>query len=194
VRPITIRNFGRIILTTNNDNCVQLEQDERRWVAFKTSNEQANKVEYFKPLIEYFESKENQKAIYEYLLGRNIEDVDWVNSRPKTALYTDIQSMTIPVEVRFINDWVYGKNGDAFGNAYEFSGELYTSYKTWLSRCSIKSEMSLTKFGTVMKKYERYGVTWDNATGRVRYTFNLVTVRNYLKDVGLGSAYMILED
>lgn len=144
--------------------------------------------------IAYFENKQNQKAIYDYLLSRNIEDVDWVNTRPKTALYQDIQSMSIPVEVRFINDWVFGKNGDAAGNAYEFSGALYTCYKSWLNKCSIKTEISLTKFGTVMKKYQRHGVTWDNSTGRVRYTFKLDTVREYLKNVGLGSAYMIIED
>ena len=194
VRPIKIRNFARIILTTNNDNSLNLELKERRWVLFKTSNEMANNKVYFDELVNYITDKSNQKAIFNFLKERDIENIDWVNDRPITEYYKDVQSMSLDVVIRFINDYIYGKLGDRDGNVYEFSSELFKLFLKWIERTRIKSDLSITSFGKRLKKYNECGITHDEKTSRVRYCFNLEKVKKMLKDNNLGSSYMFVDD
>lgn len=102
VDPIELRNFARLIFTTNNLLCAKITDNTRRYVIFETSNEKIGDSEYFKRFNNYMLDVKNQKAIMRYLREIDISNVKWINDRPISDIYNALKSVCADPLLKFV--------------------------------------------------------------------------------------------
>lgn len=87
----TIRSSACFIGFSNNYNAIKMGVDDRRFFAVTASGANANNAEYHVPLIEYFNRKDVQKAVFEYYLNMDISTFDPSGDRPVTDTMKEIR-------------------------------------------------------------------------------------------------------
>lgn len=184
VSPITLRNFNRFIFTTNNFCPVKIEEGDRRFVVFECSKEKKGNTEYFKEFASYINNIENQKAVYDYLMQRDISKVDWINDRPFTDLYNDIQEANSPIHIKFFK-WLVENN--PLDYELRYSGQsFFDGLNEFLTKGNFKNaSMTITSWGRLVKgllkndKNEGF-ITKSMSRGCVVYKFKVEDLQNWL--------------
>jgi hypothetical protein len=69
----TIDNVSNFIFVSNNYLPIKIENGDRRYVIFKTSNESKNNFEYFDKLNKTF-TQEFYNELYNFFINRNLRD------------------------------------------------------------------------------------------------------------------------
>jgi hypothetical protein len=183
VDPIPMNNFNRFIATTNNDMPVPIEIGDRRMVVISSDNSKKNNLEYIKPLVKFCNDRKNQRAFYEYLKNIDLTKMDWVNDRPLTEEYKDIQSAMIPLEARFIENYI-DENKDVQVISCK---DLFKEFQDYLSKRGGKSDSCANDktFGIRMKKYK--GLTKKHTKTGQKYIIDRLMLFKYLCDESLNS-------
>ena len=172
------KDHTNYILLTNNTISFSVESGDRRLTATEANNAICNNKEYFDEKYEYIYGKDKYgeyvgksfiAPFFQFLLNRNVEKKDWVNTRVRTEYYTTLQEYSIPPLVRFFeylnNQYFrYGALYDGYCstivdiNKSVFSAsELFNFYKRFRSDWNYKSaDWNNTLFGTHLKTY-----VWD---------------------------------
>lgn len=180
VNPITLRNFNRVVFTSNNLNPVKItEQDRRNFVA-KSSDEKKGDKHYFDNLIKYFNDEANQKAVYEYLKSIDIEQVNWITDRPLTEIYKEIQETNIKIEIKFFK-WLVDTNSDE--TELKYTGEsLLEHFHEFLNRCKYPATLSMneTAWGRAIKPYINTFITKKRGSKGMCYRIKCGDVRSWL--------------
>lgn len=157
--PITVKNFNRFIGTTNNENPVKIEADDRRYVIMTSSSEKIGDKKYFDDLVKYMSNECNLKAIYEYLMSVDISKVDWKNDRPNTDIYQENKALYIEPFYKFLVNIAKSVGCDEL----ELNGrQMFKAYEKWCVNNGIgkfevgKNEyvcpITETMFGVKMRK------------------------------------------
>jgi hypothetical protein len=95
INPVELKNFARLVFTTNNILCAKINDNTRRYVVYETSNKMIGNTKYFNEFASYMNDTKNQKAIMEYLRSIDITDVNWIKDRPITETYEALKSLSI---------------------------------------------------------------------------------------------------
>lgn len=159
--PITLLNLNRIIFTTNNACPVKVEKGDRRFCVFECSDELKGNTNYFNDFTSYIEDPANQKAFFNYLMNVDISNVDWINDRPITELYRDIQTLNLPIIIKFLIHLYENSNENT---KHKFTPEgFYQFYKDYLTRNGYSTEGNITnyKFAMSIKKWVKQGASGD---------------------------------
>ena len=152
--PYGITNLAGTIITTNEKVAVYLGQNDRRFVVYKTNPKYSNDQEFFKMYMDWLKCASNQRALYDFLISRDIQRVDWVRDRPLTSAYLDMRNSCLPQIVKWleyfvVEDFKYRSHPDRSGT-YAFKSaylrQLYADYATGETRVTDAS------FGRMMKK------------------------------------------
>lgn len=125
-----IRNMGRYFMFTNNDIPVKIEENDRRFVVFETSNKYLGSINtsYFKNLAECLSNPKKMRKFYNELMNKEIT-TDFRKDRPKTQIYADIQELTSKDLLdQFIEDY----REDSNNKSELVSGVWYEKFKDWL--------------------------------------------------------------
>ena len=85
VKEITVKDYTRYIMTTNNQDCIKFSDTNRRFVAIECSQKKKSQQEFFN-LVNAFNNQSAQKLFYDMLMDRNIEECIW-SDIPKTKYY-----------------------------------------------------------------------------------------------------------
>jgi len=180
VNCITLKNLGRYIFFSNNETPVKIGNTDRRFIMFECSADVANNQDYFATLINNF--KTQGREIYDMLMERDISNWNSVSDRVKTSVYEEVQSATIPVMARFLEDMYFKHNESLEYNGddmTEFMGEpLFKLYSAFLRDNGYKFEVTNTKFGREIKKYE--GIEKKRSKFGTNYTINYDILMKYL--------------
>lgn len=162
------------VYLTNSENPLPIEQTDRRFVAIECNKEIARDQEYFTALYDELESGNIDKAFYEFLLKRNINNFNFDKQRPQTQLYKTIKERNIPVLAKFLCEVVDNKN--------QFYGgtEFYEHFQAWLYNNGYKDyKYTNTKFGIDLKSYP--GIEkGKNQKGNVEYKISHQLLKDYL--------------
>lgn len=89
------RSCNDFIGFSNNFNAISLPADDRRFHVVTASGNKANNAEYFEPLIIWMNQKQNQRAVYDYYLKRDVSGFNPSASRPITSSFMDVAEATI---------------------------------------------------------------------------------------------------
>ena len=183
VDGITLKNFARLILFSNNNTPIKIEMSDRRFVVYECSNDYRNNIEYFKSLIKAFKNEKKIKALYDYLMNRPITEWDRVNDRPITKAYKDIQSVNIPIVARFLEYYIceYGTiEGDdevVFTKENCKGRDLYALFNMWKQENGYIHNYNNTQFGRELKKYD--GIT-KNKSNCIKYVFDMEKLKLFM--------------
>ena len=178
VMSMTISNFSRWILSTNNRRAIKASVSDRRFVAVECDNCLRNNSEYFGPLSNLLKDDRVAKAFYDCLLLRDISGWD-ATRRPMTSLYRDLKMASVPILSRWLASLVEAK-----ANLVKMSAtSLLTQYKDWCKQNGFEvtaQQSNSTNFGTDIKKYG--GVVQKKIQGIKGYHIDWRILQTWLVD------------
>lgn len=166
IDAVTIHNFARMGFFTNNDYAVKIEQSDRRFEVTECSSEIKNNTPYFKALMAAFNDRTTAAAFGQFLKRLDISRFDTTNDRPTTKIYKEMQTATVPSEVRYFMEADFCE-GDL---AEDQSGDaIYRGYTHWCSLSAKKhTPISRQTFLTRIKKHD-FVQSAKNAKGNIVY-------------------------
>jgi len=177
IDPIAMSNFARLIFTTNLQVPVPIEIGDRRVVVCMADDCYANDQSYLAPLVKACGDKKIQRAFYDFLMEQDISGINWVNDRPITDEYKEIQSVMIPVNARFLEHFV----NEMLENVVVTTPDaIYEKFKMFLVNTGrSKIEKNKDSFLKGLKEYD--GVKKIKTNGRMKYTIERDVVFDCLK-------------
>lgn len=180
IDAFTIRNYARWIFSTNNNTPVKVEQGDRRFAIFESSNEKCQTgttdIDYFKRLKASMNDDNVKYTFFKYLRDLDISQFDLIRNRPVTEFYKEVQETTIPIIARFLNDEICVDTEVKYK-----ARDIYMQYKAYCTDYGY-SPSTETAFGRDILRYE--GVEKRRSNGIV-YIFNIDAVKESLRKVGL---------
>ena len=142
VKPFTVENYGRYIFFSNQDNPVKVEDTDRRYVIFKTSDRYARltpddpvKVKYFSELKAALADSNVIYSFMHHLRGRDISHVNW-EDRPMTESYVISRELNIPIFAEFLEKYCFETPGIQFVNNLNQTtkSQFFTEFNKFLDR------------------------------------------------------------
>lgn len=102
IQEYFMRSCTDYIGFSNNFNALNLPPDDRRYHVVTACGIHANDAAYFEPLITWMSQEENQRAVYEFYMNRDVSSFNPSASRPVTASFRDMAESSIsPVDIFF---------------------------------------------------------------------------------------------
>ena len=109
LKPYQLDNIINIVMTTNKGVPVVLEENERRMVLLKASDEKRNDRAYFGQL--RARMTENLSAFHHHLLNLDLSNFHPANDRPITDYYHDVRQSFTPYHARFFQRQIIANDG-----------------------------------------------------------------------------------
>ena len=169
----TMNCFARFLFTTNNDNCLKVNPDSRRYVVIEVSSALKGQTEYFKRLSDLIDDRESRYAFYRYLMSRDISKIDWINDRPVTEYYMQMVSLNLPYEHQYIKSLIIQSCQEAQGFIDGMvvkmkTEDMFKSFMEWKKENNVTSyETTTLKFGHKLTQLVR---NEEKSTGFVGLT------------------------
>lgn len=107
VDPYRVRHTGHYMCFSNKENCVYVENSDRRFAMIKSNNEHANDHAYFKPLLAEAKNKDFIKAAFDYYANMDLSDFN-VRKIPITKFKEEQKIANLPVPLKFVLDIIRG--------------------------------------------------------------------------------------
>tara|TARA_R100000353_G_scaffold153266_1_gene111854 strand:+ start:3475 stop:5835 length:2361 start_codon:yes stop_codon:yes gene_type:complete len=158
IDAIQIKDYLNYIITTNNLNCIKLEDGDRRFMVFATSDKLKGDVEYFDKLDLVFNDEIIMRKFYEELINRDLSKFNASRDRQENKIMEIMKEHNKDIILEFINYWkqeVKNGNEETIIKKEMKAIDIYKQFKIFYEMCgnNINSRPSLTKFGTRMKTY-----------------------------------------
>jgi hypothetical protein len=104
---ITVRSYVDCVMTTNHEVPIPMTDDERRFAAFKVSEEKRGDTAFWTDIYTRLADGKQLAAFYHHLLHRDI--TGWSPTPVyKTRYYKDLVGVCAPLHARFFCDWIQG--------------------------------------------------------------------------------------
>jgi len=178
VKQYGIISYHRFIGTTNNEDPIKTEKDDRRNWVIRASDELIGNVEYFNKINEYINDVNVIKTCYEYF--KSIPDMINFNKIPMPV--TEYQADMKEQNVSPIENWL---KSFVLDNFYETEVtkrgiDLYNLFNDWCSNCGIQYNVNLPAFGVRLKRLNIDGIEKGKHTkkGETR-VFNIQKLRKH---------------
>jgi hypothetical protein len=159
IDSIQISDYLNYIITTNNLNCIKLEEGDRRFMVFNTSSKMKGDVEYFNKLASVLDDDIIMRKFYEELMNRDLSNFNPSRDRQNNKIMDIMKEHNVDVILEFINYWKQEADdvsADAMIKSKMKGMDLYKEFIKYYEMCgnNMNSKPSLTKFGTRIKSYE----------------------------------------
>lgn len=164
VKAMTVRDFSRLFVFSNDQNIIKIEPDDRRWVVFKCYNfKRSPNPTFFERLLTAIENIEVVSRFRQELLAVECAGINFQAIRPDTGIYHDLKAANTPTIIR----WAFTLCNPIFVEEElvkppEFmSSELCAHYNSWCAQnFENNSVVSINSFGLAIKKYFHINDEW----------------------------------
>jgi hypothetical protein len=174
---ISLENYLRIVMTTNQHNPVHLEDKERRNILIKASSERRGDFEFWEETHKKLADPLTLSAYYHHLLNLDITDFNPRN-RPITEYYEEVKVSQRPYHSQFFQRYIEDKENRTDREVEKSARELYNEVRD----SGLKFELNETRFGLDMKKYDC--ITKVTTRKCSYYKFELDELEGFLKKKG----------
>lgn len=185
---MTLRNTNRFFITTNHD---LPGPGGRRVFAVNCDPSFVGKREHWDAYYAYISDDKNIKAIMEYLRAMDISKVNWIEDKPRTALYKLMVGChankvdlflcyLLGTELAYKNPCMI--RGEEFG--YMFDSFCKTQLK-WTPNKVEWSQLAPHHLTVTVAPASKGSVERNMVKGRVQYTFKAEPLQKYLVKTGL---------
>ena len=150
-----VRNIAGTIFCTNDSVPVNVTTDDRRMVIFNTATDRRNDEEYFRNYVDWATKPENQRALYDFFMSRDVSNFNWVADRPKTKAYMEVTQKCLAPIIKFLEYFTihdYTKQPEVIKGSgiHEFkSSTMKSSFQQFLPP---GERLSDAMFGSKVKK------------------------------------------
>lgn len=114
VDEVVVRNLARIVITTNNDNCMVIPEGNRRVEVFDVAPDKIDDAEYFREMADLFKDPECQRFMYDYFCTKDISGYDFTNKKTLvvTPALKDMMGLNLNIHVRFAGELCWSMRND----------------------------------------------------------------------------------
>jgi len=145
----TENNLLHIMLTTNNDNVLDIKENSRRYFLYETNDELRGNTEYFNKLYSRINNKKVQYSFYKMMMIRPVKSTITIKDIPITKIMKECMELNRnPIEdyaIQFIGE----KSAD----------NNYQDFKQYMIKQGYKHEMSRKSFEIKFNKcIEKYNI------------------------------------
>jgi hypothetical protein len=152
------QNFMRAFIYSNNKRPIQIPYDDRRYVAYRSSNVKPSKA-FFDSIYALMDEHEEQLGLYDYLMNIDLSEYK-IHDRPKTTAYETIRTANIKFIFEFIYEFLNGNIDNIVfhkkgSKSYVVGSVLFDSYVKWCIEQSIKNDMdSASHIATTLENFD----------------------------------------
>jgi len=151
VDPVTLDNYFNIVMTTNNEIPIHVEQTDRRFVLVRGSSERRGDLAFWNRIHDTLKQPEVAQAYMHHLLHLDLTGFN-PRDRPITEYYEEVKQAFIPYHAQLFQDEIE-HNQDC--EHMELNAKQF--YETAKQKNS-KFDLSKQKFGRDILKYVEDGV------------------------------------
>lgn len=154
MNPTKISNYAQLAILTNNSVPVKISPSDRRYVVFDGNTSLKGDREYWNNFYNtWAKDPRNQKAVYEYLMGVDLEGFDFWRDRVLTTAYQEIRTASLPIEIKFLAHFIT----DAYPNNISINVPMKGTefYQIFEKYQPTGSESTAVRFGTRLKNFLR---------------------------------------
>ena len=169
--PIKLDNYFNIVMTTNSEVPVVIEQTDRRFVLIKGSSEKRGHHQFWTEIHKQLNKPELLQAYLYYLLNIDLTGFNPRESRPITEYYEEVKQSFIPYHAQFFQHYICTHcDEDNDTQSFHFrANDLLERMKQ-----STSFDLNKTKLGRNLKIYpdailhrdeKRYGTDYTITSG-----------------------------
>lgn len=149
-QTISLLNCSNYVMTTNNENPVKLDTDDRRYAVLECSKKLVGNAWYFQELRAYVEDDANIGALWQFFTEWDLTKINLVKDRPMSQLYADMKMLGADKELLFLGSLVQSNTK----NFEKKADEMYDGFRTWLHESGFPDYKPRSKisFGMYLKK------------------------------------------
>lgn len=170
ITQLTLDSFLNIVMTTNAEVPVSIEQTDRRFVLIKGSADKRGDLEFWNRIYEQLEKPEVLSAYYYRLLNMDLTGFNPRN-RPITEYYEEVKQSFIPYHAKWFQRYIEDENLQITWKARD----LFTSMKA-----SVGFELTETQFGRNMKLYPAEALMRKKSNINT-YAINVPAIKSFLE-------------
>ena len=171
------QDYTNYIFTTNNMNCVKLDEDDKRFAPMVCSDVLYGNYEHFTKIYSLMEDCNVMRKFYDELMERDLTDVNLCRDRPETSIMNTMKELNKCVVLDFIDYWrqevsEHDDNDCYYLNKKMRDTDLYKEFDKWYNSCGLKTEYKYSKYqftGIIKEKYSRL-VKYTRPQNRDTYT------------------------
>ena len=180
INQYDIDSYHRFIATTNNEDPMKTQKDDRRNFIMRSSDELIGNKDYFNKMYLLLDDVNVIKTCYEYF--KSIPDMDKFNKLelPSSDYQNDMKELSIsPIEnwlKAYVLDNYYETEIELLGKA------LFDSFKEWCKKCGVEYNLNLQAFGVRLKRLNINGIEKGKHTNKGETKiFNISKLKDHFK-------------
>jgi len=183
-KTVTVDNFCNFLFTTNNENALRIDSDDRRFVMFRCSGLRTGDRAYFNGLADHLRAPGVDAGFLAHLKKRDLSKYtyDFQAHRPITEYYKESQQASVPPVKRYLSALINSPE-DCFLRRWPVAAAgFYDHFKKW---CDLEGYKHLTAniaFGRELHRID--GVTSHKSHGKMTYKLDLETIKACLSSHG----------
>jgi len=170
-----INSYHRFIITTNKEDPIATNKDDRRKFIVRSSDELCSNKAYFNDMYKLLDDVNVIKSCYEYFKSLDVSNFNLI-PLPQTEYQNDLKSLTTsPIE-----SWIKQLTIDNYDKDYiELLGnQSFVMFNEWLSQSGIEFKVSIIKFGILLKNLNIDGIEKGKHTNKGETKiFNIVKLK-----------------
>ena len=190
---IALECYHRFMITTNHNEPIKIEEDERSIVFIDSSSEKKGNSEYFNKYYKYLEDEDVMKSLYEYFMSVDCEGFK-NEELPKTDYGEEVKkSNKHPIMLFFENYVLENWLSQAELNKKEvLLKNIFQKFNDWKTKTHTTFEISNIKFALFLKKENIDGFVFLKHSNQGNmYSVDLDKMKAYFK---IGDIEQIVEN
>lgn len=184
-KMVTLDNICNFLFTTNNENALRIDNDDRRFVLFRCKH--TGDRDYFHGLADHLHMPGVNAGFYDILRKRDLSKYtyDFQAQRPITEYYKESQQASVPPVKRYLSALINSKMDHAqpFINGLSMpAADLYSDFKKWCELEGYKHITANIAFGRELHRIE--GVKSHKSHGKMLYDLDYRAIKECLSALG----------
>lgn len=155
VAQYKITSFHRWLITTNKEDPIPTQHDDRRFFIIRSSDELIGNKEYFNNMYSLLKDQDVKSTIFQYF--KTLPGADRFSDLPipKTEYQQNIQDGNMSIPEQWLRDYVLDKNNE---NIELIPTQIFQSFENWKERNGVKYDMNSIKLGVQISNMNIPGI------------------------------------
>ena len=176
-----MNSYHKFIISTNSTDPVYTNDDDRRFVIIRSSDEKIGDFEYFIKLNEIMGDENVIKTCYEYFKNYEVSKNFPFEKRPETDYHKNLKIANKSVFVSFLEFFTRLHLSQNVESKSYYANEIYMEFVKWRDDNGIKYEVSSLKLMCNLKNSRYEGIDSKKERAATSTIFNFIKLAKSLR-------------
>lgn len=184
INSYEVQNLASIVFASNNPTPVKIEKTDRRFFVYNPQNNLDQT--FFDKWRKWITNPQNRRAVYDYLMAIDTDNVNWIEDRPITETYVEMKYTALPSSIKWLDYLITESFPSSWVGRNVLSSTLYDNFKSF----GHSNDKTPIQFGKELKRLKEKeglrGITKaDTRSSKgAQYEIDRAEVFNWLKEKG----------